>query len=165
VAQKLKALRHLHGALNLETIEAHPVFDGDELKDFEAEKRNRAKDIIEDFMIAANGVTTRYLASKKLPSLRRVVRTPKRWDRIIELASEWGFTLSKEPDAKTLEQFLVSGKAADSLRFPDLCLSVITLLGPVNTLSNFRKAVPPGTLVLRSWTILTPQFRTAGTPI
>jgi len=105
------------------------VFDGDELKDFEAETGNRAKDIIEDFMIAANGVTARYLASRNVPSLRRIVRTPKRWDRIVELASERGFTLPKEPDSKALEQFLVSAKAADSLRFPDLSLSVIKLLG------------------------------------
>ena len=129
VAQKLKALRHAHGALDLETIEARPVFDGDELKDLEADKQNRAKDIIEDFMIAANGVTARYLASKKFPSLRRVVRTPKRWDRIVELAAERGSTLPKEPDSKALEQFLVSAKAADPLRFPDLSLSVIKLLG------------------------------------
>ena len=130
LAQKLKALRHLHGALDLETIEARPVFDGDELKDLEQEKRNRAKDIIEDFMIAANGVTARYLVSKKFPSLRRVVRTPKRWDRIIELAAERGTTLPREPGAKALEQFLVSAKAADPLRFPDLSLSVVKLLGP-----------------------------------
>jgi exoribonuclease-2 len=129
VAQKLKALRHLHGALDLETIEARPVFDGDELKDLEADTKNRAKDIIEDFMIAANGVSARYLASKKLPSLRRVVRVPKRWDRIVELAAERGSTLPKEPDAKALEQFLLSAKAADPLRFPDLSLSVIKLLG------------------------------------
>jgi len=129
VAQKLKALRHLHGALDLETIEARPVFDGDELKDLEADNRNRAKDIIEDFMIAANGVTARYLASKKVPSLRRVVRIPKRWDRIVELAAERGSTLPEEPDAKALEQFLVSAKAADPLRYPDLSLSVIKLLG------------------------------------
>jgi exoribonuclease-2 len=129
VAQKLKALRHAHGALNLETIEARPVFDGDELKDLEAERKNRAKDIIEDFMIAANGVTARYLAAKMFPSLRRVVRTPKRWDRIIELAANHGFTLPKEPDSKVLEQFLVLAKGADPLRFPDLSLSVIKLLG------------------------------------
>ena len=128
-AQKLKALRHLHGALDLETIEARPVFDGDELKDFEAENRNRAKQIIEDFMIAVNGVTARYLASKKFTSVRRMVRTPKRWDRIIELAAERGSTLPGEPDAKALEQFLVSAKAADPLRFPDLSLSVVKLLG------------------------------------
>ena len=130
LTQKLKALRHLHGALDLETIEVRPVFSGDELKDLEADNRNRAKDIIEDFMIAANGVTARYLASKQFPSFRRVVRTPKRWDRIIELAAEQGSTLSKEPDAKALEQFLVSAKAADPLRFPDLSLSVVKLLGP-----------------------------------
>jgi len=129
VAQKLKALRHLHGALDLETIEARPVFDGDELKDLETDKKNRAKDIIEDFMIAANGVTARHLASQKVPSLRRVVRIPKRWDRIIELAAERGSTLPEEPDAKALEQFLVSAKAADPLRYPDLSLSVIKLLG------------------------------------
>lgn len=129
VAQKLKTLRHLHGALDLETIEARPVFDGDELKDLKADNRNRAKDIIEDFMIAANGVTARYLASKQFPSLRRVVRTPKRWDRIIELAAERGATLPKEADSKALDQFLVSAKTADPLRFPDLSLSVIKLLG------------------------------------
>jgi len=129
VAQKLKALRHLHGALNLETIEARLVFDGDELKDLETDNRNRAKEIIEDFMIAVNGASARYLASKKFTSVRRVVRTPKRWDRIIELAAERGSTLPREPDAKDLEQFLVSAKAADPLRFPDLSLSVIKLLG------------------------------------
>ena len=129
VAQQLKALRHQHGALDLETIEARPVFDGDELKDLEADTRNRAKDIIEDFMIAANGVSARYLASRNLPSLRRVVRVPKRWDRIVELAAERGTTLPREPDARALDQFLVAAKAADPLRFPDLSLSVIKLLG------------------------------------
>ncbi len=129
VAQKLKSLRHQHGALDLETIEARPVFDGDEIKDLEAEKKNSAKDIIEDFMITANGVTARYLAAKKLPSLRRVVRTPKRWDRIIELASEHGFILPKDPDSKALDEFLISAKSADPLRFPDLSLSIIKLLG------------------------------------
>jgi exoribonuclease-2 len=130
VAQKLRALRHLHGALDLETIEARPVFDGDELTDLAADEKNRAKDIIEDFMIAANGVAARYLASKDFPSLRRVVRVPKRWDRIVELAADRGSKLPSEPDAKALEQFLVSAKAADPLRFPDLSLSVVKLLGP-----------------------------------
>jgi VacB/RNase II family 3'-5' exoribonuclease len=129
LAQKLKSLRHLHGALDLETIEARPVFDGDKLKDLEAEKKNRAKEIIEDFMIAANGVTARYLASKKFTSLRRVVRIPKRWDRIVELAAERGTSLPMEPDSKALEQFLASAKAADPLRFSDLSLSVIKLMG------------------------------------
>jgi exoribonuclease-2 len=129
VAQEMKTFRHEHGALSLETIEARLMFDDGELKDVEAERKNRAKDIIEDFMIAANGVTARYLASKSLPSLRRVVRTPKRWGRIVEIASEHRFKLPAEPDSKALEQFLIKAKAADPLRFPDLSLSVIKLMG------------------------------------
>jgi len=128
-AQKLKALRHVHGALNLETIQARPVFDGDELKDLKAEAKNRAKEIIEDFMIAVNGVTARYLSSKNFPSIRRVVRAPKRWERIVEIAGEQGFKLPDNPDSKALEAFLIKQKAADPLRFPDLSLSVIKLLG------------------------------------
>jgi VacB/RNase II family 3'-5' exoribonuclease len=130
MAGKLKALRHLHGALDLETIEARPVFDGDELKSLEPDRRNRAKELIEDFMIAANVASARYLASKAFPSLRRVVREPRRWDRIVQLAAERGTTLPKDPDAKALEQFLVAARAADPLRFPDLSLSVVKLLGP-----------------------------------
>jgi VacB/RNase II family 3'-5' exoribonuclease len=129
VAQKLKAIRHVHGALDLETIEARPVFDGDELRDLEGERKSRAKEIIEDFMIAANGVSARYLAGKMLPSLRRVVRTPKRWDRIIELAADHGFKLSTQPDSRSLEQFLLAAKTADPVRFADLSLSIIKLLG------------------------------------
>ncbi|MCG6536276.1 MAG: RNB domain-containing ribonuclease, partial [Syntrophales bacterium LBB04] len=85
---------------------------------------------IEDFMIAANGVTARYLSSNKVPSLRRVVRTPKRWARIVELAREHGYDLSDTPDPEGLEKFLVQEKAADPLRFPDLSLAIIKLLGP-----------------------------------
>jgi exoribonuclease-2 len=137
VAQKMKAFRHVHGALNLETIEARPVFDADKLRDLEVERKNRAKDIIEDFMIAANGVTARYLAYKMFPSLRRVVHTPKRWDRIMEIASESGSVLPSEPDSKALEQFLVKAKTADPLRFPDLSLSIIKLLGPGEYMVEF----------------------------
>lgn len=130
VAQKLKVLRHLHGALNLETIEARPVFDGDELKNLKPETKNRAKEIIEDFMIAANGVTARYLASKKFTSIRRVVRSPKRWDRIVQIVAEHGGKLPDMPDSKALEQFLIAAKAADPVRFPDLSLSITKLIGP-----------------------------------
>jgi VacB/RNase II family 3'-5' exoribonuclease len=129
IARKLKFLRDEHGALDLETVEARPVFEGDEIMDLEAEERNEAKGIIEDFMIAANGVAARYLASKNFPSLRRVVRKPKRWDRIIEIASEHGTTLPAEPNSKALDGFLMSARTTDPLRFPDLCLSVIKLLG------------------------------------
>ncbi len=130
VSQELKTFRHDHGALTLETVEARPVFDADELKDIEAEKSNRAQDIIENFMIAANGVTARFLTSRNLLSLRRVVRTPKRWDRIREIAALERFTLPDLPDSKALEKFLTRAKAADPVHFPDLSLSVIKLLGP-----------------------------------
>lgn len=129
VAQKLKMFRHEHGALNLETIEARPVLVGDEIRDLEVERRNRAKEIIEDFMIASNGVAARFLKAKKFPSLRRVVRTPKRWERIVEVASHLGFSLPSQPDAKMLAGFLMKQKAADPLRFPDLSLTIIKLMG------------------------------------
>ncbi len=129
VAQSMKNFRHVHGALSFETIEARPIFDGDEIRDLEVEKKNRAKDIIEDFMIAANGVTARYLSSRKFPSIRRVVRTPKRWERIVEIAQEHGFKLPSNPDSKALEEFLMKEKAADPLRFPDLSLAIIKLMG------------------------------------
>jgi exoribonuclease-2 len=130
LAQSMKAFRHHHGALDFETVEARPVFEGDTIRELNVEKRNRAKDLIEDFMIAANGATSRYLSSQNVPSLRRVVRTPKRWSRIVELAGEHGFDLSDTPDPEGLEKFLMKEKAADPLRFPDLSLAIIKLLGP-----------------------------------
>lgn len=128
-AQKLKHLRHEHGALSLETIEARPIFDGDEIRDLEVEQKNRAKEIIEDFMIAANGVTARYLSARKFASLRRVVRTPKRWERIVEIAGVHGFKLPGSPDSGALEEFLTREKAGDPFRFPDLSLAIIKLMG------------------------------------
>ena len=144
VAQKLKALRHTHGALNLETIETRPVFEADMLKDFEIERMNRAKDIIQDFMVAANGVTARFLSSKNFASIRRIVRTPKRWDGIVDIASKQGFKLPPEPDAKALEGFLVAAKAKDPLRFPDLSLSVIKLMGPGEYVLEPPGGISPG---------------------
>jgi exoribonuclease-2 len=128
-ADKMRELRHEHGALDLETIEARPVFKGDVIVDLRAEARNNAKNLIEDFMIAANGVTARFLASKKLPSLRRVVRSPERWDRIEAIASNLGDHLPPDPDAKALEEFLVRRRKADPLRFPDLSLAIVKAMG------------------------------------
>jgi len=143
-AQSMKNLRHVHGALSFETVEARPVFDGDEIRDLEVEKKNRAKDIIEDFMIGANGVTARYLSSKKFPSIRRVVRTPKRWERIVELADEHGFKLPNTPDSKALEEFLTKEKAADPVRFPDLSLAVIKLMGAGEYVVELPGDIAPG---------------------
>jgi VacB/RNase II family 3'-5' exoribonuclease len=128
-AKNMKKLRHVQGALILETIEANPVFDGDQIRALEIEEKNRAKEIIEDFMIAANGVTARYLSANKFPSIRRVVRIPKRWDRIVEIAAEHKFRLPEIPDSKALEEFLVGEKAAHPIRFSDLSLAVVKLLG------------------------------------
>jgi len=143
-AQSLKNVRHLHGALSLETIEAKPVFDGDQIRALEVEQRNRAKEIIEDFMIAANGVTARYLAARSLPSIRRVVRTPKRWDRIVELAQERSFRLPDKPDSAALNTFLVRQKTTDPLQFPDLSLAVIKLLGAGEYVAERPGEIAPG---------------------
>lgn len=129
VAQRLRWLRHERGALTFETIEARPTFAGEALREIEAVKSNRAKHLIEDLMVAANGATAKFLAAKKFPSIRRVVRVPAHWDRIVELAAEHGTILPERPDAKALENFLVKAKAADRVRFPDLSLSVIKLMG------------------------------------
>ena len=144
IARSLKNLRHVHGALSLETIEAKPIFDGDQIRDLKVEQKNRAREIIEDFMIAANGVTARYLAARKFPSIRRVVRTPKRWDRIVELAQEHGFRLPDNPDSVALDEFLVKEKAVDPLRFPDLSLAVIKLLGAGEYIAEQPGATGPG---------------------
>ncbi|MGE5235800.1 MAG: RNB domain-containing ribonuclease [Acidobacteriota bacterium] len=129
VARQLRESRHEHGALDLQTIEARPVFEAGEISDLRPEERNRAKDLIEDLMIAANGVTARFLAAKGFPSLRRVVRTPRRWERIVEVAAHLGDALPPQPDARALSAFLARRRAADPLRFPDLSLTVVKLLG------------------------------------
>jgi VacB/RNase II family 3'-5' exoribonuclease len=128
-AGRMKKLRHINGALSLETIEAKPIFEGDQVQMLEMQKKNRAKEMIADFMIATNGVTARYLSAKGFPSIRRVVHTPKRWDRIVEIAQQHKYKLPEAPNPKALDEFLVHSKAADPLRFPDLSLAVIKLLG------------------------------------
>jgi VacB/RNase II family 3'-5' exoribonuclease len=144
VAQQLKALRHEHGALDLQTLEARPVFAGDEIRNLLVDERNRAKEIIEDFMIAANGVTARFLHAKKVASLRRMVRSPKRWNRIVEIAAQHNYKLPAQPDSKSLEGFLAAQKAADPIRFSDLSLTVIKLLGPGEYVVEAPDEAAPG---------------------
>jgi exoribonuclease R len=111
----MKNFRHAHGALCLETIEAKPIFEGDSIVDLQAEEKNRAKDIIEDFMIAANGVTVRYLSSRKIPSIRRVVRTPRRWERkqCLKLGGSCRNTLA-EDDLQLANNHSLGGNAFKS---------------------------------------------------
>ena len=144
VAQRMKELRYEHGALELETFEATPIFDGDVLSGMKVEYKNRARSLIEDFMIAANGSTARYLTGKNFPSLRRVVRTPKHWDRIVELASEHGFTLPVEADSKSLSEYLKFIKQKDPLQFADMSLSVIKLLGSGEYVLETPGSAQPG---------------------
>lgn len=122
--------RFQHGALDLETVETRPVMLQDQAVDLVHLEKNRATSLIEEFMVAANGVVARTLQDAGVASIRRVVRTPKRWDRIIELAAGLGTKLSGEPDSKALNEFLLDQKKKDPERFPDLSLAVVKLMGP-----------------------------------
>jgi VacB/RNase II family 3'-5' exoribonuclease len=144
VAQVMKNRRHERGSLSLTTLEASAVFDGDALKDLRPEDKNRAKELIEDFMIAANGVAAKYLEKKGFPSLRRILRSPERWERIVELAKTFGETLPGAPDARALGAFLVKRMASDPVRFPDLSLAVVKLIGRGEYLLEVPGGNPPG---------------------
>jgi exoribonuclease-2 len=161
VAHQLRTRRFEHGALTLETLEARASFEDGTLTDLVPEGRNRAKDLIEDFMVAANGVTARFLDSKKFPSLRRVLRSPERWERIIALAEELGETLPPDPSNEALQGFLMKRRAAEPARFADLSLSVVKLLGRgeyVLDLADHRSAGHFG-LALRDYTHATAPNR------
>jgi exoribonuclease-2 len=129
IARRLRARRHEAGALDLESNEARAVVTDGRVSALQRDAKNRAKAMIEDLMIAANGASARYLETKALPSIRRVVRTPKRWGRLQVLAREAGDELPDVPDPKALSGFLSRRRQADPVRFPDLSLSVVKLLG------------------------------------
>ncbi len=129
VARKLRELRYEHGALDLETLQPRAIFEDDRIVALRQQEHNRARRLIEDFMIAANGVTARYLEKKRLPALRRVVRSPERWQRIVEEAKQYGERLPPEPDSKALSDFLARRRKADPDRFPDLSLVIVKLMG------------------------------------
>lgn len=128
-AQALKKRRHDMGALTLRTIEARPVFEDDTLRDLAEQQVNRATELIEDLMVASNGVVARFLSEGGFSSLRRVVRVPQKWPRIVDLAGQHGYRLPEDPDALALEEWLLRQRAEDPRHFPDLSLSVVKLLG------------------------------------
>ena len=130
VAQVLKSARYRHGALNIDTIETHPIMVNEQVVDLKKQEKNHATELIEDFMIAANQSVAMTLESRKIPSIRRVVKTPKRWDRMVELARQHGGNLPAQPDSKALNDFLQARKAADPDHFADVSLAVIKLMGP-----------------------------------
>ena len=128
VAQKLRSRRYENGALDLQTNEVMPLVLNAQVVDVVKQQKNHATELIEDFMIAANGVVARML--EKVSSLRRIVKQPERWDRIVQLAATYGEKLPADPDSKTLNDFLIKRKTADPDHFADLSLAVIKLIGP-----------------------------------
>jgi exoribonuclease-2 len=129
IASLLRNERFKKGSLTLETIEARPIVKDEQVVEVEVTTINRGRILIEEFMIAANTAVSLFLKAHNKASLRRVVRTPKRWDRIVEIAKEKGVTLPEEPDPISLNQFLKQQQKLDSVRFPDLSLIIIKLLG------------------------------------
>ena len=142
IAQRLKDQRYQHGALNLQTDEVHPLVLNQQVVDVVKQQKNRATELIEDFMVAANGVVARLL--EKVSSLRRIVRTPERWERIVQLAATKGEKLPAQPDSKALNDFLLRRKAADPDHFADVSLAVIKLIGPGEYVLERAGDVAPG---------------------
>ncbi len=143
-AQRMLGSRFQHGALDLETIETRPVMLAEQAVEIARLEKNRATSLIEEFMVAANGVIARILEAAGVASIRRIVRTPKRWDRIVTLAAGLGTTLPAEPDSKALNDFLLAQKQKDPDHFPDLSLAVVKLMGPGEYVLVQPNEVSPG---------------------
>ena len=143
-AQALAKVRHQQGALEFASDEVSAIFDGDSLQTLRPELPNRAKSIIENFMIAANGVCARFLDARRMASIRRVVKSPERWDRIVQLAAQTGDRLPAAPDSRALSDFLVKRRTADPDGFIDLSHTVIKLLGPGQYVVDRPGQDPPG---------------------
>lgn len=129
-SRRLKAERLRNGALEFETIEATPISKNGKIVDLKVIQKNHARDLIEDFMIASNVAIAKFLESRGRSGIRRVVREPERWGRIVELAGRYGETLPPEPDSLALAKFLARRREADPERFPDLSVSIVKLMGP-----------------------------------
>jgi exoribonuclease-2 len=143
-AQRMAGGRYQHGALEFETIETQPVLVTDEIVGIAPIEKNRATSLIEEFMVASNGVVARTFESAGIASIRRIVQVPKRWDRIVELAAQKGTTLPADPDSKALNEFLLAQKQKDPDHFPDLSLAVIKLMGPGEYVLIKPNAPSPG---------------------
>ena len=128
-ARAMRGLRHHRGALTLDTMQTHAIFDGDHLTGLRVDEKNRAKELIEDFMIGANEASARFLDECGFASIRRVLKAPERWSRIVELAAGAGTRLPEAPNAAALEAFLEEQRTNDPTHFPDLSLSIVKMLG------------------------------------
>ena len=143
-AQRMVGGRFQHGALDLETIETRPVMMAEDAVEIKKLEKNRATSLIEEFMVSANGVIARTFEDAGVASIRRIVRTPKRWDRIVEVAAGLGTKLPVEPDSKALNDFLLAQKQKDADHFPDLSLTIIKLMGPGEYVLVKPNEVSPG---------------------
>lgn len=144
LAQKLRVLRRAQGSLEFETFQPKAQFAGERIVDIRQQVQNRARQLIEELMIVTNGCTARFLAGHGIASLRRVVRSPERWQRIVDVAYGYGFSLPRQPDGKALEAFLAQQHQADPLRFPDLSLVIIKLMGSGEYVVEEPKGEPIG---------------------
>jgi exoribonuclease-2 len=154
LAQMLRLRRRNEGSLELETFQPRVVFEGETVVDIQLQAHNRARQLIEEFMIATNGCTARYLAQHGNWAIRRVVRSPERWLRIVAVAKEYAEVLPAEPDSKALEAFLARQRKADPLRFPDLSLVIVKLMGRGEYVVEAPNSAPIGHfgLALRDYT-------------
>lgn len=148
LASLLRTRRQHDGALDFDRTELKPVVAGGVVTELRTEEPNRARDVIESFMVTANGVTARFLASRGYPSIRRVVRSPERWPRIVELATRLGLQLPAQPDARALEKFLTARRLAAPDDFAALSLSVIKLLGRGEYVAQPSQGEPVGHFAL-----------------
>lgn len=144
LAQKLRVLRRAGGSLEFETFQPHAVFNAERIVDIRQQPHNRARQLIEEFMIAANHGAASYLAAQGRVSLRRVVRSPERWLRIVDVARGYGVKLPHHPDGQALEAFLARQHRADPLRFPDLSLVIVKLMGSGEYVVERPHTVPLG---------------------
>ena len=147
-AMRLKKRRTERGALALETIEAEPVVAGGRVLELAVQEQNLARCLIEEFMVAANGALTTFLAAADLPMIHRIVRTPKNWEGIVREAAEHGEKLPARPDAEALTRFLIRRKAADPDRFPDLSLTIVKLMGAGEYVAFQPGEIPVGHFAL-----------------
>ncbi len=128
-AQKLRALRHAAGALEFQSIQPRALFKNDVISELREQPHNRARQLIEEFMVATNGCIARFLAAKGYACIRRVVRSPEKWQRIVKVAAQYGEHLPSEPNSTALEHFLAKRHRAEPLTFPDLSLVIVKLMG------------------------------------
>ncbi len=154
VAQRLRARRHAQGSLEFQTFQPRAAFEGERVVDIRLQEQNRGRQLIEELMIATNGCTAEFLAAAGGASLRRVVRSPERWARIVEVAGRYGEVLPKDPDSQALAQFLARRHRADPLRFPDLSLVIVKLMGSGEYVVEAPQSEPIGHfgLALRDYT-------------